>query len=203
MRKRFSFVSNSCMLHSWLGWAGLGRAKQDQTGRTQTLWAGTCSVFDLLVLRLEWSVVLCVSRLTEDVNMSADGSGEAGDCISAMKRRRLACSVPSPPANLEETPAKASDRLVRKLQLDQKPPVKLDQKSAAKLDQKSPAKVESATSRAMLTPPRLRVFSADDITKGLALDKLSKHIIANAVKISTPLSFRDVRAALSYILHSL
>ena len=90
--------------------------------------------------------------------MSADGSGEAGDWISAMKRRRLACSVPSPPANLEETPAKPSDKLVRKLQLDQKSPVKLDQKSAAKLDQKSPAKVESATSRAMLTPPRLKAF---------------------------------------------
>ena len=103
--------------------------------------------------------------------MSADGSGEAGDWISAMERRRLACSVPSPPANLAETPAKPSDKLVRKLQLDQKSPVKLDQKSVAKLDQKSPAKVESATSRAMLTPPRLKASSADDITKRHALDK--------------------------------
>ena len=43
--------------------------------------------------------------------MSADGSGEAGDWISATKRSRLACSVPSPPANLEETPAKPSDNM--------------------------------------------------------------------------------------------
>ena len=125
---------------------------------------------------------VCFSpRPIQEVKMSADSSGEAGDWISAMKKRRViysGASVPSSPAKLVETPAK-----------HKKSPAKLDQKSPSKLDQKSGAR-EIATSRAMLTPQKFKSFSADDISKGRALDKYAKEI-ALAAKISTPLPFRD------------